>query len=109
MIVSVFIYQRPSKDFILCYFIKIWAPIFGHSKAVTDLKNALYYPQQGERTSYNFFKKRKEKQQPKEMWNRRFQRLQFNHHVRRKFSNSLVQNIIPSTFQDGEEINVEVR
>ena len=43
MIGSVFTYQRLSKDFILCYFIKIWAPIFVPPKAVTDLKNALYY------------------------------------------------------------------
>ena len=44
MIGSVFNYQRLSKDFILCYFIKIWVPIFVRSKAVTDLKNALHYP-----------------------------------------------------------------
>ena len=44
MIGSVFTYQRLSKDFILCYFIKIWAQIFVRPKAVTDLKNALYYP-----------------------------------------------------------------
>ena len=35
MIGSVFTYQRLSKDFILCYFIKIWP------NAVTDLKSAL--------------------------------------------------------------------
>ena len=40
---SVFTYQRLRKDFILCYFIKIWVSIFMHPKAVTDLKNALYY------------------------------------------------------------------
>ena len=45
MIGSVFTYQRLSKNFILCFFIKIWAPVVMHPKAVTDLKNALYYPQ----------------------------------------------------------------
>ena len=44
MIGSVFTYQRLSKDFILCYFIKIWAPISVRPKSVTGLKNALYYP-----------------------------------------------------------------
>ena len=44
MIDSVFTYQRLSKDFIFCYFFKIWALIFVRPKAVTDLKNALYYP-----------------------------------------------------------------
>ena len=44
MIGSVFTYQRLSKDFILCYFIKIWAPIFVRPKSVTGLKNALYCP-----------------------------------------------------------------
>ena len=44
MIGSLFTYQRLSKDFILCYFIKIWAPIFVRPKVVTNLKNALYYP-----------------------------------------------------------------
>ena len=42
MIGPVFTSQKFSKDFILCSFIKIWAPIFVHPKAVTDLKNALY-------------------------------------------------------------------
>ena len=41
---SVFIYERLSKDFIFCEFIKIWAPIFVHLKAVTGLKNVPYYP-----------------------------------------------------------------
>ena len=36
--------ERLSIDFIYCYLIKIWAPIFVHPKAVTDLKNALHYP-----------------------------------------------------------------
>ena len=44
MIGSVFNYQRIRKDFILCYFIKIWVPIFVRPKAVTDLKNAQCYP-----------------------------------------------------------------
>ena len=44
MIGSVFTYQRLSKDFIFCQFLRIWAPIFARPKAVTDLKNALYYP-----------------------------------------------------------------
>ena len=43
MIGSLFTYQMLSKDFILCYFIKIWVPISVHPKAVTNLKNALYY------------------------------------------------------------------
>ena len=45
--VAVFTYQKLIKDFILCYIIKIWVPIFVHPKAVTDLKNALYYPLAG--------------------------------------------------------------
>ena len=59
MIGSVFTYQRLSKDFILCYFIKIWAPIFVRPKAVTDLKNAMYYPLQGDKKiiSYIFIVK----------------------------------------------------
>ena len=44
LIGSVFTYQRLSKDFIFCCFIKIWAPIVVHPKAVTNLKNVLYYP-----------------------------------------------------------------
>ena len=44
MIGSVFTYQKLSKDLIFCYFLKIWAPIFVRLKAVTYLKNALYYP-----------------------------------------------------------------
>ena len=45
MIGSVFTYQRLSEDVILCYLIKIWAPVFVRPKSVTDLKNVLYYPQ----------------------------------------------------------------
>ena len=48
MIGSVFTRQRLSKDFIFCQFIKTWAPIFAHPNAVTNLKNALYYPHDGE-------------------------------------------------------------
>ena len=44
MICSVFTYQRLSKDFIFCLFVKIWVPIFVCPKVVTDLKNMLYYP-----------------------------------------------------------------
>ena len=44
MIGPVFTYQKLNKDFIFCLFIKIWAPILVHPRAVTDLKNALYYP-----------------------------------------------------------------
>ena len=43
MIGPAFTYQSFSKDFIF-NFIKIWALIFVRPKAVTDLKNALYYP-----------------------------------------------------------------
>ena len=44
MIGSVFTYQRLSKDFILCCFIKIWAPIFVRPEAVTDLKTPCITP-----------------------------------------------------------------
>ena len=55
MVGSVFTYQRLSKDFILCYFVKIWAPIFVRQKLVTDLKNELHYPLQSNKTlSENF-------------------------------------------------------
>ena len=39
MIGSVF-----TNDRLFCKFIKIWTPIFARPKAITDLKNALYYP-----------------------------------------------------------------
>ena len=44
MIGSMFTYQRFSKDFIFCYFIKIWVPVFVRPKEATNLKNTLHYP-----------------------------------------------------------------
>ena len=46
MIGSLFTYQRLSKD------IKILASIFVSTKAVTDLKNSLYYPLHIKRASH---------------------------------------------------------
>ena len=46
MIGSLFTYQRLSKD------IKILALIFVSTKAVTDLKNSLYYPPHIKRASH---------------------------------------------------------
>ena len=48
MIGSVLTYQRLKKDFILCYFNKIWVPIFVCPEAVTNLENALYYSLHGD-------------------------------------------------------------